>query len=51
MLVVEDFDELPSDLPPSILTVGVFDGIHIGHQEILKKIVNKSPREYFWTMF
>ena len=42
MLVVEDFDELPSYLPPSILTVGVVDGIHVGHQEILKKIVSRS---------
>ena len=30
--------------PGCILTIGNFDGIHIGHQEILKKLVSKSKK-------
>ena len=30
--------------PGCILTIGNFDGIHIGHQEILKRLVSKSKK-------
>ena len=30
--------------PGCVLTIGNFDGVHIGHQEILKKLVSKSKK-------
>ena len=30
--------------PGCILTIGNFDGVHLGHQEILKKLVSKSKK-------
>ncbi|OHD72003.1 MAG: hypothetical protein A2V99_05865 [Spirochaetes bacterium RBG_16_67_19] len=29
--------------PPSALTIGVFDGIHLGHQRLIAEIVEASP--------
>jgi len=29
--------------PPSALTIGVFDGIHLGHQSLIAEIVERSP--------
>ena len=29
--------------PPSALTIGVFDGIHLGHQRLIGEIVSASP--------
>ena len=34
-------DEIPS-IESSILTIGTFDGLHIGHQKILNKITKES---------
>ena len=42
MLVVTDFEDLPSDLPPAILTIGVFDGVHVGHRAVLHQIVSRA---------
>ena len=30
---------------PAILTIGTFDGIHIGHQKIIRNLVKKAKKE------
>ena len=30
---------------PSILTIGTFDGLHIGHQKIIRNLVSKAKKE------
>lgn len=30
---------------PSVVTIGTFDGVHIGHQKIIKKLTKKASKE------
>ena len=56
------FRHINQKYPPSFLTIGNYDGIHLGHQAILKKLISESrgknllssvmtfephPREFF----
>jgi riboflavin kinase / FMN adenylyltransferase len=43
MQVFESVDSLaPADRVPRIGAIGVFDGIHIGHQRILRRVVDRA---------
>lgn len=42
MLILKDFDSLSDKFRNIILTIGNFDGLHLGHQKILKKVIERS---------
>ena len=44
MKVYKDINSYPAD-KKSILTIGTFDGIHIGHQKIIQTLVAKAKKE------
>jgi riboflavin kinase/FMN adenylyltransferase len=39
MKIYHSLDEVPADFGPSALTIGNFDGVHLGHRHILKRLV------------
>src|ERR1700677_983159 len=34
--------EIPQDFGPSVASIGNFDGVHLGHQEILSAVVEEA---------
>jgi riboflavin kinase/FMN adenylyltransferase len=45
--VFHDLDEVPADFGPCALTIGNFDGVHAGHRQILRRVVEVA-RERGW---
>lgn len=43
MKLVRNLDELP-ELPGSVVTDGMFDGLHLGHQQILQQVAHESKK-------
>jgi riboflavin kinase / FMN adenylyltransferase len=39
MQLIRDLSQLPETLPAAVVTVGNFDGVHLAHQRILRKVV------------
>ncbi len=33
-------DQVPADFGPTVVTIGNFDGVHLGHQEVLQQVVD-----------
>jgi riboflavin kinase/FMN adenylyltransferase len=42
MKVYRSTDSLPADLKSSVVTVGNFDGVHLGHQRIIRDVVREA---------
>jgi riboflavin kinase/FMN adenylyltransferase len=44
MKVVSDAAALPSDARPVCAAIGVFDGVHLGHQRVLHQTITDAAR-------
>ncbi|MCZ2073691.1 MAG: bifunctional riboflavin kinase/FAD synthetase [Bryobacterales bacterium] len=45
--IYHDLKDVPGDLKPTALTIGNFDGVHLGHRRIFKRLV-EIAREHGW---
>jgi riboflavin kinase/FMN adenylyltransferase len=45
MDVIKGHDQIPAGLKGGIVTIGNFDGVHLGHQHIFRKLVDEARRQ------
>ena len=45
MKVINGYENLPAELTGAIVTIGNFDGIHLGHQAIFRNLVEEARRD------
>src|SRR5690348_2397718 len=51
MLLLTDFNDIPPIDQPCGLTIGSFDGVHLGHQTLLKHLRAKLPSQGLVCVF
>jgi len=42
MRIIRDLNELTAPLPDAVVTIGNFDGVHLGHREIFRRVVRRA---------
>jgi riboflavin kinase / FMN adenylyltransferase len=42
MKIFRSLEEVPADFGPTIVSVGNFDGVHCGHQHVLREVVQRA---------
>ena len=43
MVIIKSLDEIKQD-KNTVVTLGTFDGIHLGHQQIIRSVVEKTRK-------
>jgi riboflavin kinase/FMN adenylyltransferase len=46
MRIFRSLEEVPADFGPTIVSVGNFDGIHCGHQHVLREMVRRARENH-----
>ncbi|MCD6154128.1 MAG: bifunctional riboflavin kinase/FAD synthetase [Syntrophobacterales bacterium] len=45
MKIIRDLEDIPVEFRGSIVTIGNFDGIHLGHRKIFQKLLKETEKE------
>ncbi len=45
MKIFRSLAEVPTDFGPSIVTIGNFDGVHCGHQTVIREVVARAKQQ------
>ncbi|MFZ3047419.1 MAG: adenylyltransferase/cytidyltransferase family protein, partial [Desulfatirhabdiaceae bacterium] len=42
MEIIDDLDHISRPFPNAVITIGNFDGVHIGHQALFHEVIEKA---------
>jgi riboflavin kinase/FMN adenylyltransferase len=45
MLIFRSLEDIPAELGKTVVTIGNFDGVHLGHREIFRKVRKEAKQE------